>query len=275
MSYQLMKTYIDDLVTAGEIEYGTITGENIDGTGRATVGILQYGSIYEKEVFLKSTIDGYTHTFIQKQAAVPGVESMDLQTLYDKIEELENKLKNITMLMTEGLPKSSSVINSYKVDKTNIIIDAWKEFIINNPEIVDDKIKDGLTNLLVNNSNLTEIQIENKNIVQKWINKLKARFRIEAEVGDIYDLVADLSKRIAITERFTMRHFLDYVGEYAMNSTFKATYAYIMKPQIEDVDSGKAIDRSDLQDSSEMITELESRRTKIKDAVKEEMIDKE
>lgn len=273
MSAQAMNTYIDSLVTDGTIQYGMLIGENINGTGKAIFGYLQFESIVEREVFLKPTVDGYTHLHIKKQTILEGAEYATIVDILHKISELEEKMSNISLIMTEGLPKESSVVSTYKVDKTNVIVDAWKEFIIKNPGIVDDSIENGLTNLLIDDINLNETEIANKNKVITWVKKLKARHRIEAEVGDIYDLHADLSKRVAIIERLAMRHYLDYVNEYTMVQQYKDAYTQIVKPQIEAIDGGAILDRADLLDTSEMITELSTRRGKIKDIVKEETID--
>ncbi len=51
-----------------------------------------------------------------------------------------------------------------------------------------------------------------KDTAEKFMDKLEIRAKIESEVGDIYDLVADLSKRLALIERavvYVMKNILD------------------------------------------------------------------
>lgn len=275
MSESALNTYISDLITAGTIEDGYLTGLLSNGNGRATFSFLRFNTIYEENVLIKSTVDGYKYYKITKEPVLPGVESVEVGDLYQKIEALEEKLNNVNLILSEGLPKDETYKDSYKVDKTDVIIDAWKDYIRLNPDIVHPDIVDGLENYNTPDVDLNQTQIDNKDKVKKWVKKLKARNRIEVEVGDIYDLHADLSKRVAIIERLAMRHFLDYISEYTMIQAYKDAYSAIVKPQIQAVDAGTILDRSDLLDTSEMITELSTRRGKIKDIIKEEMIDPE
>jgi hypothetical protein len=51
-----------------------------------------------------------------------------------------------------------------------------------------------------------------KTSAEKFMDKLEVRAKIESEVGDVYDLISDLSKRLALIERalvYTMRNILN------------------------------------------------------------------
>ena len=54
---------------------------------------------------------------------------------------------------------------------------------------------------------LTLEQIANKKFIKNYIFKLQARNSIEVNVGDVYDQLADISKRVGMLERITMRMF--------------------------------------------------------------------
>lgn len=267
-----LNNYISTLISSGEIEDGYLIGVNENGSGRAVFGILRFNTLNEEQVFIKPTIEGYKYFKITKQAIMNGQDTATADDIYEKIKLLEEKLSNVTMILSEGIPKDVTYKDSYKIDKTDVIIDAWKEYIRLNPDIVDADIVDGLENYNTPDIDLNQTQIDNKDKVKKWIKKLKARNRIEMEVGDIYDLHSDLSKRVAIIERLAMRHFLDYINEYTLIPEMKAGYTQITKPQIEAVDAGVVLDRADLLDTAEMISTLSQRRGKIKDIVNDEMI---
>lgn len=276
MSQQAINNYIDSLVNSDEILEGRLTGYFQNDTGRAIFLFEGYTNAQEKEVFIKPHLDTYEYFIVDKKASDVVITDDSLKWIQNKIVEIESKIKNINTILADSIPKSDSSesINSYKESRANDIIDAWKEFALNNPNLIHDDIKDGLKNYKIDNVDLTESQIANKNKIKNWIFKLIARYRIEAEVGDIFDLHADLSKRVAVVERLAMRHFLDYVDEYPMDANIKTRYIYVSKPQIANVDMGVTIDRSDLIDASVLVDDLSTKRAKIKDIVKEEYIDK-
>lgn len=276
MSQQAINNYIDSLVTNGDILEGRLTGYKENDTGRAVFLFEGYTSAQEKEVFIKPHLDTYKYLIVNKKLEDVAITENPLQNLQQRFLDLEKKVDNITTILADSIPKSadSTSIDSYKESRTNDIIDAWKEFSMNNPDLIDSNIKDGLKNYKIDDADLTAQEIENKNKIKNWIFKLIARYRIEAEVGDIFDLHADLSKRVAVVERLAMRHFLDYINEYTMDANIKTRYVYVFKPQVANVDAGIAIDRSDLIDANVLIDDLSTKRGKIKDIVKEEYIDK-
>lgn len=275
MSQNAIISYIDSLVTDGEILEGKLIGYNENDTGRARFLFETYDlSSDEKEVFIKPYLDTYKYYVINNKLEDVSVIDDPVRNLKDRIIKIENKLDNLTDILADSIPKADSSVDSYKETRANKILDAWREFAINNPNAVSSEIKDGLKNFKTLDSELTAEQIANKNKVKNWVYKLIARYRIEAEVGDIFDLHADLSKRVAVVERLAMRHFLDYVNEYTMDANIKTRYVYVSKPQVANVDAGIAIDRSDLIDANVLIDDLSTKRGKIKDIVKEEYIDK-
>jgi len=104
--------------------------------------------------------------------------------------------------------------------------------------------------------------------------KLNARFEIDKNVGDLYDLVADLSKNVNVLERLLLRFYLHYTGIKQMDQEYIDKYTGFCSNYIELVDNGTFVDRADLEDDTEMISKLLGRRMQIGQIVKNEYFDK-
>lgn len=222
-------------------------------------GVFKYYHI--KEIYDEVT-DTYSYTYTEIKNMVDG-----------RIPPNDWRVDDLVYMATENLPKSSS--NIYKEDKVDKILTLWKQVISNNLFEVPDDVKNGINYIDINDTELNEEQLAQKKVVTDYIYKLKARNRIEAEVGDIYDLLADTSKRVALLERMLLRLFLDYTGDYPMLDEIKQRYGAYAQPLIEAADAGYAIDRIDLEkDEVAMITRLSERNQLIKDIIKEDYIDK-
>lgn len=77
---------------------------------------------------------------------------------------------------------------------------------------VDQVSEDGGPGVGVTTRDLTTYEESLKTAAEKFMDKLEVRAEIESEVGDIYDLVSDLSKRLALIERavvYMMRNILN------------------------------------------------------------------
>lgn len=93
----------------------------------------------------------------------------------------------------------------------------------------------------ITSRSLTTYEETLKAAAEKFMNKLDIRSKIESEVGDVYDLISDLSKRLALIERavvYVMRNILngDPVPEkYQTLSTTMATL-FTIDPVTDPVD---------------------------------------
>ena len=106
--------------------------------------------------------------------------------------------------------------------------------------------------------------------------KLKARERINDEVGDIYDLISDVSKRLSLVERllmYTVRDLLETSSEKIpfIDEVYRSSieeYLYFLSI------TGHNIDIADLEDQTLLFRKLIDRTMQIKDIVNEEYLTK-
>ncbi len=73
---------------------------------------------------------------------------------------------------------------------------------------------------------------------QKKRNKDRARQRIEKEIGDDKDLLADISKRLALVERLLMRLTGELLQTLPEDSYVKSAYKPVVEQYLSGVDSG-------------------------------------
>lgn len=104
--------------------------------------------------------------------------------------------------------------------------------------------------------------------------KKNTRKRIEAEVWDFYDLHADLSKRLAMIERLTIRCLLPIMKWEEVPEPFKTGYITLMENYLAMHEAWILKDRTDLEDANEVFVDLVTKNTLIADIVKEEYVDK-
>jgi hypothetical protein len=119
--------------------------------------------------------------------------------------------------------------------------------------------------IIVNNlpqliPNYETIKAEREAAKAEYGRKMKCRSLIDQNVGDIYDLVADDSKYMAVLERLLLRFWLDYMGVYPMTEEEKETYTGYALTLILRYDKGVPIDRIDWEDEMELIQTLSIRK---------------
>lgn len=188
--------------------------------------------------------------------------------------ENENKtnINDLSISMVENIPK---VYNEISVErKMTSNIDLWKKLIEKNEIDVPDGIKNGIYLIDKDDSLLTEDEIVTKRIVTDHINKLKARYKIEAEVGDIHDLIADISKRVTLNERLLIRIAHEKFTGVPMAQEYTAGYTYLVTQYLAALDAGYFRDRADLEDPLEMFGILMGRVSQIAQIVDEEYFQK-
>jgi len=105
--------------------------------------------------------------------------------------------------------------------------------------------------------------------------KLKTRERIDNEVGDIYDLIADIDKRLWMNERLLMRLANDILNEYNIQDNPRLMwYKDMLWQYIYMVDNWLIVGRNDLEDLATMFEELINKTNITSSIVKEEYLDK-
>lgn len=264
MNEQNLNLYLQDLVNNNEILDYSLIGID-SNSAEAIIKRNIFGDVIEENVLIIPYLNTYKYSKITNRNKVDdSVES--------KVINLQQITNNIISLITETLPKNS--VESYKNDKTDLILSIWKYVIQNHPSLIDPKIIDGFNNLTTPDENLNEEQKRNKWDLENWINKLNARHRIEVEVGDTLDQMTDVSKRLSMVERSLMRLFLHVTGDYEMISEIQDAYSSYMLPIVQAADQNIPIDRTDLENPQNIINELMYKNQKIIDIVKTEYLDK-
>lgn len=119
--------------------------------------------------------------------------------------------------------------------------------------------------------NLTTEEQEDKHTAEKALKKMETRSQIHGQIGDIYDLVADLSKRVGMMERIVARtiHFLYNSSSLSSEipQEFKDNYGTFLDQYIYDVDNSNYMDRIDIENIDSIYSELKTRYNIITDLV--------
>ena len=105
-------------------------------------------------------------------------------------------------------------------------------------------------------------------------NLLISRYKIDILVGDQYDLIADLSKRLSMLTRLVIRVLHPMLTQTEMPEPYKSSYLGMMTDYITNVDAGNYYDRADLYQDQEMYVTLLERDIVIADIIKNDYLDK-
>lgn len=99
------------------------------------------------------------------------------------------------------------------------------------------------------------------------------RERIFEEIGDydIYEIVADLSKRICLLERLLLRLAKAEKDEAKLPETIVNLYGEMIDTYAAGVENGMIKDRTDLENNWSVFNKLQQRTAKIAEIVEEEM----
>jgi hypothetical protein len=104
--------------------------------------------------------------------------------------------------------------------------------------------------------------------------KKVARGRIEKEVGDDKDLLADISKRLALNERLLMRLTNELLPTLAADGYVAQAYGGMIAQYLAGVDGGVIKDRADYEDTAILFGGLIVKTNKIGEIVNEEYLSK-
>ena len=187
------------------------------------------------------------------------------------ISPIDDKIKDLVYLNAEIPIENSS---EYTIGRTEKNIKIWKDVISNNLFTVPDFIKKGIDLLEILDENLTPEQIIDKNKIKNWIYKLNARNRINAEIGDVYDQLANTDRRIGMLERLCLRMFKAILNNESLPPEHLERYTAFCNGYVDMVDAGYYVDRADLENEQELFASLTQKFGKITNIVKEEYFDK-
>jgi len=114
---------------------------------------------------------------------------------------------------------------------------------------------------------------DNVNDITRYY-KSRTREKLNDEVGDIFDLLADLSKKVTMIERLGLYVAQELISNNQLPNTEEryGTLIDYYANYLEENDH--VVDVADLEDSQELFLKLVNRTRKIKDIVKQEYTDK-
>src|SRR5690554_5990793 len=106
------------------------------------------------------------------------------------------------------------------------------------------------------------------------IRQLKAstRRRIEAEMGDLHEIVADQSRQIEALTALVCRMAAEYLGGTAMDEATKATYAARVETVVAALNTGDLVLRGDTEGGDDMLAKVMGRTSRINQIVAEEYL---
>lgn len=93
--------------------------------------------------------------------------------------------------------------------------------------------------------------------------KAAARRRIEAEVGDVHEILADQARQIEALTALVSRMAADYLGGTAMDETTKETYLERVEGVVAALDSGALTLRGDAEGANDMLEKVMARADRI------------
>jgi len=102
--------------------------------------------------------------------------------------------------------------------------------------------------------------------------KANARRRIEAEVGDAHEILADQAKQIEALTALVSRMAADYLGGTAMDETTKTTYLQRVETIVGALDSGSLTLRGDMEGTDAMIMKVLGRSNRINEIIAQEYL---
>jgi hypothetical protein len=97
--------------------------------------------------------------------------------------------------------------------------------------------------------------------------KASARRKIEAEMGDLHEIVADQAKQIEALTALVSRMTADYLGGTTMDDTTKATYLARVEMVVGALDSGQLVLRGDQEGTDDMLVKVMARTSRINQIV--------
>lgn len=102
--------------------------------------------------------------------------------------------------------------------------------------------------------------------------KAAARCKIEREVGDVHEILADQAKQIEALTALVSRMAADYLGGTAMDDATKTTYLQRVETIVGALDSGSLTLRGDMEGTDTMIMKVLERSNRINEIIAQEYL---
>lgn len=121
---------------------------------------------------------------------------------------------------------------------------------------------------------LTEKELALQAKAKALVLKLKLRPKIYREIGDINDMVADMSKRIDLLEKILLKTTFFLFQDTEIPQAMKDTYLPMITKYISDIENDTIKAKEDLEDPQTLFDKLAARKSTIAKIVKSEYLDK-
>jgi len=193
------------------------------------------------------------------------------------------ELRQLSEMTILELPKTSTP--EYIEEKVNKIVEFWIGMIQSGQMVtqIPDSIKAGL--FLLGFPGLTGQEAADQKAAQDWVNKIRARVRIDAEVGDVFDQIANVDKQVQLITPVILRTYqllINLFGQVAktipielLPAALKLQYDNFSGYYLQEVGTGAYKDRIDIDPNPEsIINRVLLNNTKTGAIVKEEYLDK-
>lgn len=110
---------------------------------------------------------------------------------------------------------------------------------------------------------LNEEELALQVIADKTLKKLNIRASVESEVGDIYDLIADMSKQISLLEKVVYESINDLFTSDVVSQSVKDKYSSMVSSNVTNINDVNKKDTSDLETASNIISKTATRKNTI------------
>jgi hypothetical protein len=189
------------------------------------------------------------------------------------------RIKDIGGMMPPNVNIKGSIGEWYygKITDKNILWDIREYY----PMVIDEDTYKGLdyyntTQITEDSTNgdiilrdLTEEELTLKNIAIKTLKKLDIRSSIESDVGDIYDIVADLSKQINILEKIVYESLNELFKTDIIPQSIKDKYLSLLTLNVTNINDDNIKDITDLENKTDIISKITNRKNIIYNIKKE------
>ncbi len=95
------------------------------------------------------------------------------------------------------------------------------------------------------------------------LKKFSIRASVESEVGDVYDLISDMSKQISLLEKVVYETVNDLYTSDAVSQTVKDKYSAMVTSNVTNINDDTKNDTTDLEDTSDIIDKTAIRKNQV------------
>lgn len=151
---------------------------------------------------------------------------------------------------------------------------------------IDDEIAEGFklldvekvvveaNGLQLKRRDLTDEEREKQEKAEKLLMKLELRDKINANIEDVEDIIADINKRIDLIERLVLTVCKYLLRNEQIPEDVSNVFLPFINRYFEMLDNNEFITRVDIEDATQLFEKLSSRITKITKLVQEEYLNK-